>query len=66
MLLERDFVDELNLRIYPVVVGEGRRFFPESGQTHNLELVESLSTPSGVTIQTYRPAGPATFATAGE
>ena len=65
-LLERDLVDELNLRIYPVVVGEGLRLFPERGQTHNLELVESLSTPSGVMLQTYRPAGRATFGNAGE
>ena len=40
-LLERDLVDELNLRIYPVVVGEGHRLFPEHGQTHDLELVET-------------------------
>ena len=65
-LLERDLVDELILRIYPVVVGDGRRLFPEQGQTHNLELVESLSVPSGVMLQTYRPAGRATFGNAGE
>ena len=65
-LLERDLVDELNLRIYPVVVGDGARFFPEHGQTHDLELVESHTTPSGVTIQTYRPAGRATFRNADE
>jgi dihydrofolate reductase len=64
-LLERDLVDELNLRIYPVVVGDGRRLFPEHGQSHNLELVESVTTPSGVMLQTYRPAGRATFGTAG-
>jgi dihydrofolate reductase len=65
-LLEHDLVDELNLRIAPVVVGDGRRLFPERGQTHGLELVESLSTPSGVVLQTYRPAGRATFSNAGE
>jgi dihydrofolate reductase len=64
-LLERDLVDELNLEIYPVVVGEGRRLFPERGQTHGLTLVESRSTPSGVTLQTYRPAWRATFGDAG-
>src|SRR5918999_4215311 len=64
-LLERDLVDELNLRLYPVVVGDGLRLFPERGQTHDLTLVESLSTPSGVTLQTYRPAGRATFGNAG-
>ena len=65
-LLERDLVDELNLRIYPVVVGDGRRLFPEHGQTHALELVESRSTASGVMLQTYRAAGRATFGNAGE
>jgi dihydrofolate reductase len=64
-LLERDLVDQLNLQIYPVVVGDGLRLFPERGQTHNLTLVESQTTPSGVTIQTYRPAGRATFGIAG-
>jgi dihydrofolate reductase len=65
-LLERDLVDELNLELHPVVVGDGFRLFPEHGQTHNLELVESRSTPSGVTLQTYRLAGRATFGTVGE
>ncbi len=63
-LLERDLVDELNLRIAPVVVGDGNRLFPERGPSHNLELVETLSTPSGVMLQTYRPAGRPTFGTA--
>jgi dihydrofolate reductase len=62
-LLERDLVDELNLEVMPVVVGAGRRLFPEQGQTHKLDLVESRTTPSGVSLQTYRPAGRATFAT---
>ena len=63
-LLERDLVDELNLQLYPVVVGDGLRLFPERGQTHGLTLVESRAAPSGVTILTYRPAGRATFASA--
>ncbi len=65
-LLDRDLVDELNLRLVPVVVGDGLRLFPERGLTHALALVESRSTPSGVMIQTYRPAGRATFGNAGE
>jgi dihydrofolate reductase len=64
-LLERDLVDELHVLLHPVVVGDGLRLFPERGQTHDLTLVESRSTPSGVTIQTYRPTGRATFGTAG-
>jgi dihydrofolate reductase len=65
-LLERDLVDELNFELFPVVVGDGRRLFPEQGSTHALTLVESRTTPSGVTLQTYRPAGRATFGTVGE
>jgi dihydrofolate reductase len=60
-----DLVDDLHLLLYPVVVGDGLRLFPERGQTHDLKLVESRSVPSGVTIQTYRPAGRASFGTAG-
>jgi dihydrofolate reductase len=59
-------IDELNLRLYPVVVGDGRPLFPEQGKTHNLELVESGSLPSCVTLLTYRLAGRATFGNAGE
>jgi dihydrofolate reductase len=64
-LLERDLVDELNLQLYPVVVGAGLRLFPERGKAHRLTLVESRATPSGVSLQIYRPAGRATFGNAG-
>jgi len=65
-LLDHDLVDELNLRLYPVVVGDGLRLFPEHGPSHDLTLVESRSIPSGVTLLTYRPAGRATFASAND
>jgi dihydrofolate reductase len=65
-LLEHDLVDELNLRIYPVVVGDGMRLFAEHGQTHRLRLIDSMTTASGVTIQTFRPDGRATFGRADE
>jgi dihydrofolate reductase len=60
-LLEHDLVDELNLRVYPVIVGDGLRLFPERGQTHDLEVVDSVTTSTGVTVQTFRPRGRATF-----
>jgi dihydrofolate reductase len=56
-LLERDLVDELNLLVYPVVVGDGLRLFPERGPTHDLTLLDSRTTAAGVTLQTYRPDG---------
>jgi dihydrofolate reductase len=57
LLLENDLVDEMTLLTYPVVVGQGRRLFPETGQELALELVESRATASGVTMQVYRTAG---------
>jgi len=65
-LLERDLVDELNLRIYPVIVGDGLRLFPGKGPTHDVELVDSRTGSTGVTIQTFRPKGRATFGRADE
>jgi hypothetical protein len=56
-LLANDLVEEINLLIVPVVVGQGARLFPDSGPDLALELVESRATASGVTIQVYRTAG---------
>jgi dihydrofolate reductase len=57
LLLDNDLVDELTLLTYPVVVGQGRRLFPETGQDVALELVESRATANGVILQVYRTAG---------
>jgi dihydrofolate reductase len=63
-LLDNELVDEINLLIVPVVVGQGTRLFPEAGPDIALELVDSRATPSGVTIQVYRPTGRPQYATA--
>jgi dihydrofolate reductase len=63
-LLENDLIDELNLVVFPVVVGDGTRLFPEKGLDTALELVESKTTPKGVTIQVYRTAGRPEYGTA--
>jgi dihydrofolate reductase len=65
-LLEHDLVDELRLLIFPVIVGQGRRLFPDAGTATKLDLAGSRTTGSGVTIQTYRPAGRPEFQTVGE
>jgi dihydrofolate reductase len=62
-LLDHDLVDEINLFIFPVVVGQGTRLFPVTGRDRALDLVESRATPSGMTIQVYRPAGRPRYAT---
>ena len=61
-LLEHDLLDRLNLEVFPVIVGKGKRLFPEDGPDTRLELMTSKTTRSGVQILTYRPAGRATYA----
>ena len=63
-LLAQRLVDELTLLVCPVVLGQGTRLFPHDGPDLALELVDSRSTPKGVTIQAYRPTGRPRYATA--
>ncbi|QVQ54469.1 dihydrofolate reductase family protein [Spiractinospora alimapuensis] len=56
-LLDHHLVDELILMVYPVLVGQGTRLFPQDGADAALELVESRTARNGVMLQTYRPAG---------
>jgi dihydrofolate reductase len=62
-LLDNDLVDEMNLLIVPLVVGQGTRLFPDTGPDLALDLVDSRATPKGVTIQVYRPTGRPQYAT---
>jgi dihydrofolate reductase len=63
-LLADELVDEMNLLIVPVVVGQGTRLFPDAGPDAALELLGSRTTASGVTIQVYRPSGRPEYGTA--
>jgi dihydrofolate reductase len=56
-LLENDLVDEWRLLVFPVIVGAGRRLFPDAGVATGLRLVDSRTTGSGVAIHVYRPTG---------
>ena len=56
-LLMNDLIDEMDLLICPVVVGQGKRLFPEDGPDIALNLIESRSFPKGITLQAYQPAG---------
>jgi dihydrofolate reductase len=56
-LLANDLVDELNLLVCPVIVGQGTRLFPDSGPDIALDLVDSRAFPKGITLQVYRPTG---------
>jgi dihydrofolate reductase len=56
-LLDNQLVDEINLLVCPVVVGQGARLFPDAGLDMALDLVDSRAFPKGITLQVYRPAG---------
>jgi dihydrofolate reductase len=57
-LIAADLVDEFRLWVGPLVLGEGKRLFENGVPPRVLTLVETRSTPKGVLINTYRPAGP--------
>ncbi|OKK23037.1 deaminase [Streptomyces sp. CB00455] len=62
-LLARDLVEELNLLVFPVFLGAGRRLFPTGGLPTACELTASRTTSRGTAIHTYRPTGRAAFGT---
>lgn len=55
-LVEHDLVDEYRLMIEPVLLGGGKRVFPETGQARPLELVSVTQAKTGVLVCAYRPA----------
>jgi dihydrofolate reductase len=55
-LLAEGLVDELNLMIEPILLGGGKRIFPDDGLARALQLVTSVTASTGTQICTYRPA----------
>ncbi|MDY7543884.1 dihydrofolate reductase family protein [Cryobacterium breve] len=57
-LMRWGLIDQYTLLIHPLVLGTGRRLFPDGGPSASLDLVDSRTTSTGVIIATYRPAAP--------
>jgi dihydrofolate reductase len=55
-LMREGVVDEFILLIHPLVLGRGRRLFPEGGVPATLRLLGSKTTPTGVVVATLAPA----------
>jgi dihydrofolate reductase len=60
-LIRHGLVDEYRLLVYPVLLGSGKRLFPDGDIGAALRLVDSRATGTGVQIMTYEPAGPAQY-----
>ncbi|SFF09754.1 Dihydrofolate reductase [Chitinophaga sp. CF118] len=57
LLLKHDLVDELRLKIYPVILGEGKKLFENGATPAAFTLTESHVTSKGVIIANYTRAG---------
>jgi dihydrofolate reductase len=57
-LIAAELVDEYRIWVFPLVLGEGKRLFEKGVPPRALSLVATRSTPRGVLLNTYRPAGP--------
>jgi dihydrofolate reductase len=64
-LLQHDLVDEYRLLTYPVVLGTGKRLFGDGARPAALNLVESKTTSTGVSIDVYTAAGEPTYGSVG-
>ena len=53
-LMSHNLIDEYVLQIHPLMLGAGRRLFPDGAVLTNLRLVDSVTTGSGVIIATYQ------------
>jgi dihydrofolate reductase len=55
-LIENDLVDELRLMVFPVLLGEGKRLFPEGEAKKPLRLTDSRTVGAGIALLTYGAA----------
>jgi dihydrofolate reductase len=64
-LLAAGLIDEVRLAIAPVILGRGRRLFPEGGAQAGLRLLRTEATPPGLAIHVYQTAGLPQYGTYG-
>ncbi|UKJ06754.1 dihydrofolate reductase family protein [Solitalea lacus] len=65
LLLKKDLVDELKLKIHPLTLGKGKKLFDNGTIPAAFTLIESIVTPSGVIIANYKRAGKVKTGTVG-
>jgi dihydrofolate reductase len=55
-LIAADLVDEIMLMIEPIVLGGGKRMFPDNGEARRFELVSAQTAGTGVQVCRYQRA----------
>jgi len=55
-LIESDLVDQINLMVFPVILGTGKKAFEEKPERRNLRLKESKVVGDGVLVLIYERA----------
>jgi dihydrofolate reductase len=55
-LMPYNLIDTYMLLIHPLILGSGRKLFPDGGSHVPLNLLDSITTPTGVVIATYQLA----------
>jgi len=55
-LLAADLVDQINLMVFPVILGTGKKAFEEAPERRNLQLKDSKVVGNGVLVVTYERA----------
>jgi dihydrofolate reductase len=58
VLLDQGLVDEVVLLVYPVMIGRGKRCFPDGLSPREFAIVSTQTTPTGVSLNVYRHVGP--------
>ena len=53
-LAEHDLIDVYKVWVYPVILGSGKRLFPEGFSQQKLDLVGTKTLGSGVVVLTYQ------------
>jgi dihydrofolate reductase len=55
-LIDHGLVDDYRLMVYPVILGSGKRLFPEMNKMAPLKLIDSKAAGGGIVMLTYQPA----------
>lgn len=58
VLIEQGLIDEIVLAVYPLILGQGTRCFPDSGVVREFAFISSHPTAAGLLLNTYRYIGP--------